>query len=121
MHRVHHVVIARPDGPWQSGNLVVRLLRYWIAASAAPPDGTTGHLTIDPARLCLKSVRIELVEMGMDFDKLSPNGLNTSPCRINKAASCQVIGHRNDVVGCHRERSAAIQRIKNFVARGIVG
>ena len=38
---------------------------------------------IDPARLCLKSVRLELVERREGFDKLSPNGVNTSPCRIN--------------------------------------
>jgi rhomboid family GlyGly-CTERM serine protease len=42
--------------------------------------------TIDPARLCLKSVRLEPVERRGVFDKLSPNGVNSSPCRINKSA-----------------------------------
>jgi hypothetical protein len=41
--------------------------------------------TIDPARICLKSVRLEPVERRGVFDKLSPNGVNTSPCRINSA------------------------------------
>ena len=38
---------------------------------------------IDSARLCLKSVRLELVERWMGFDWLSPNGVNTSLFRIN--------------------------------------
>ena len=49
---------------------------------ASPAAGSSSQ-PIDPARLCLKSVRLELVERGMDFDELSPNGLKTSPCRIN--------------------------------------
>ena len=55
---------------------------------------STKKFTIDPARLCLKSVRLEPVERGKGFDKaplseaegFSPNGVNTSPCRINNAA-----------------------------------
>ena len=44
-------------------------------------------MIIDPARLCLKSVRLEPVKRRMGFDKFSPNGLKTLPCRIN---SCLV-------------------------------
>src|SRR3990167_7852162 len=45
---VTHVIIARPAGPWQSSQHNERL---WIAASAAPPDGTTGETTSHLTRL----------------------------------------------------------------------
>jgi hypothetical protein len=38
---------------------------------------------IDPARRCLKSARPELGEGRAGFDRLSPNGVDTSSRRIN--------------------------------------
>jgi len=56
-----------------------------------PPDGTTGETTSHLTKL-------QTAQQVIGYSHLT------------KAASCQVIGYRNDGGGCHRERSAAIQR-----------
>jgi hypothetical protein len=54
----------------------------WLSVSREVGAGETA--IIDPARICLKSVRPELVEGYAWFDKLTTNGVNTSSGRITR-------------------------------------
>jgi hypothetical protein len=65
-----------------SEKINIKSISHKVQLVGKSPD----KLTIDPARLCLKSVRLEPVERRGVFDKLSPNGVNTSPCRINSSS-----------------------------------